>query len=406
MKMTFGTVLAGAALIVITTVFMTLGISTLTFQPTPSDIARPLSVKEEAGRQIYMGNGCVYCHSQYVRPQDWTAAGGAKAFRVAQAGDYVYQKTMLLGTERTGPDLSQEGGVHPDDWHVAHFRNPRYTSPNSIMPQFSYLDESEISNLIAYVQSLGQKASDVRTGVQGTAKQELITSLEGRGGSNASGVNQDTPYSQRHLDYLKTLVPATWVNTKSAVPTTQRSLLHGKQIFVTNCTGCHGINGDGNGPAAAFMEPKPFNFTNADVQRQHSEGQYYHFLLFGLPGSSMPAWGDYLTVQDIWDVINFLRTIPNGGLKVADKDLKPDMVVRGGLAGPEPAPYDQQTEDFQYGIDLNKATPAAPNTRERSQNPPTATPAGADRQIGTTPTTRPQGSPSNQGPGATPSPTR
>ena len=42
--------------------------------------------------------------------------------RVAQAGDYVFQKTMLLGTERTGPDLSQEGGVHPDDWHRAQSR--------------------------------------------------------------------------------------------------------------------------------------------------------------------------------------------------------------------------------------------------------------------------------------------
>lgn len=133
MKMTFGTIVAGVILVVLTTVAMSLGLSTLTFQPPPSDIARPLTVTEERGRQIYMSNGCVYCHTQYVRPQDWTAAGGAKASRVAQAGDYVFQKTVLLGTERTGPDLSQEGGVHPDDWHRAHFANPRYTSPNSTL---------------------------------------------------------------------------------------------------------------------------------------------------------------------------------------------------------------------------------------------------------------------------------
>ena len=359
MKMTFGTILAGAILIVITTVFMTVGVSTLTFQPLPSDIARPLTDQEERGRQIYMGNGCMYCHSQYVRPQDWTAAGGAKAVRVAQAGDYVYQKTMLLGTERTGPDLSQEGGVHPDDWHRAHFKNPRYVSPNSIMPQFSYLADSEVTDLISYVQSLGQKGADTRTTVQRTNKDGLKTSLQGQGGSQ--GAATDAPYSQAHLDYLKTLVPQTWVNTHSAVPATQRSLLHGRQIYLTNCIGCHGTQGDGAGPAAAFLEPKPFNFANAEVQKQHSEGQYYHFLLFGLPGSAMPAWGDYLTVQDIWDVINFLRTIPNGGLKVSDQNLLPNLVVRGGLAGPEPAPYDQNTEGYQYGQNLTSGgnpTPA------------------------------------------------
>jgi cytochrome c oxidase cbb3-type subunit II len=348
MKMTFGTIVAGAILVLLTTVSMALGLSTLTFQPPPSDIARPLSTVEEEGRQIYMSNGCVYCHTQYVRPQDWTAAGGGKAARVAQAGDYVFQKTVLLGTERTGPDLSQEGGVHPDDWHQAHFRNPRYTSPNSIMPQYSYLTDDEINKLTAYVQSLGQKAADVRTQVHKDEKQKLIESLQGQGG--AQGTAPNTPYAQRHLDYLKTLVPQSWMNTKSAVPPTQRSLLHGKQVYLTNCIGCHGLQGDGNGPAAQYMNPRPFNFTNADVQRQHSEGQYYHFLLLGLPGSSMPAWGDYLSVKDIWDVINFLRTIPNGGLTVPDDQLTDRLLVRGGLAGPEPAPFDTQTENSQYGV--------------------------------------------------------
>ncbi len=410
MKMTFGTILAGAALIVLATVMMTLGLSTLTFQPEPSNIARPLTATEEEGRQIYMSNGCMYCHSQYVRPQDWTSAGGSKALRVAQAGDYVFQKTVLLGTERTGPDLSQEGGVHPDDWHRAHFKNPRYTSLNSIMPQFSFLSDDEVTKLITYVQSLGQKAADARTNVQKTQKAELITSLQGQGGSKTAGA--DVPYAQSHLDYLKTLVPPTWVNTRSAVPTTQRSLLHGKQIYITNCIGCHGSGGAGNGPASEYLEPKPFNFTNAEVQKQHSEGQYYHFLLFGLPGSAMPAWGDYLAVQDIWDVINFVRTIPNGGLKVADDKLDPSMVVRGGLAGPAPAPYDQSTEDFQYGKNLGQPQNGSPQEQQRSQKDITPTPGDNGATVATpkaaTPSSQPDTTPrsDNSAPGATPAPTK
>ncbi|HEX2913923.1 MAG TPA: cbb3-type cytochrome c oxidase subunit II [Chloroflexia bacterium] len=341
MKMTFGTVLAGAALIVITVVFMTLGVSTLTFQPAPSDQARPLTAQEERGRQIYMGNGCVYCHTQYIRPQDWTAAGGGKAARVAQAGDYVFQKTMLLGTERTGPDLSQEGGVHPDDWHRAHFTNPRYTSPNSIMPQFSFIQGQEQDDLIAYVQSLGQKAADARTTAIKTKQAEVLKAW-------------NTSY-EAHLAQIKSMVPESWRDLKSAVPPTQRSLLHGKQIFTTNCIGCHGQFGDGRGPASTFMKPDPANFQRPELQVAASDGQFYQYILLGLPGTSMPAWGDYLTVDDIWDVINFLRTIPKGGLVVPDDKLTADLMLQndpnygkntaGGYPGPQPSSADKLLDD-------------------------------------------------------------
>ena len=52
----------------------------------------------------------------------------------------------MLGTERTGPDLSQEGGVHTDEWHLAHFHNPRYTFPKSIMPEFSFYYTNDLPN--------------------------------------------------------------------------------------------------------------------------------------------------------------------------------------------------------------------------------------------------------------------
>ena len=55
------------------------------------------------------------------------------------------EQPHLLGSERTGPDLSQEGGEHPDDWHVAHYTNPRYVRPESIMPAFEYLGKEKIS---------------------------------------------------------------------------------------------------------------------------------------------------------------------------------------------------------------------------------------------------------------------
>ena len=342
MRMNFGTVLAGAALILLTTVFMTLGISTLSFQPPPSNIARPMTEKEAKGREIYKSNGCVYCHSQYVRPQDWNAAGGGKASRVADAGDYIFYRTMLLGTERTGPDLSQEGGVHPDSWHRAHFANPRYTSPNSIMPQFSYIKGDDLDNLIAYVQSLGLKAADQRYSLQKAAESKLLDSW-------------DKDY-ETHLAVLKELTPPTWRNLKSAMPATTRSLLHGKAIFLTNCIGCHGPEGNGRGPASRFsMKPDPADFTRPELQLAASDGQYYQYLLLGLPGSAMPAFGDYLTVNDIWDVINFLRTVPRGGLQVPDNKLTPDLMIQNDpqykdyYTGPQPSDTDLKLDDpYKY----------------------------------------------------------
>ena len=124
----------------------------------PSEIFRNRSEAEAAGRKLYMANGCVYCHSQSIRTIDW----GLGAERIAQAGDYVADRPILLGSQRTGPDLSQEGGEHPDDWHIAHFINPRYTRPNSIMPPFAFLGTDRIELLTRYVQSLGLKDADRR----------------------------------------------------------------------------------------------------------------------------------------------------------------------------------------------------------------------------------------------------
>src|SRR3954471_5714566 len=133
------TVFLGAIAVFTSIIFVVTTLPFLTFQPRQSADARPLTDTEEAGRRLYAANGCNYCHSQFLRPQDWTGVASFRTVgRVAQAGDYFYLQTPMLGTERTGPDLSQEGGAHTDEWHLAHFRDPRYTYPKSIMPEFSF----------------------------------------------------------------------------------------------------------------------------------------------------------------------------------------------------------------------------------------------------------------------------
>ncbi|NIR00358.1 MAG: cytochrome-c oxidase, partial [Gemmatimonadales bacterium] len=109
MRMSPGIVILGSVVLVWAAFYAVVVVPTVTISREASEIWRPLTEEEQAGRRLFIANGCTYCHSQYVRPQDW----GIGAERIAEAGDYRGQQPPLLGSERTGPDLSQQGGEHP-----------------------------------------------------------------------------------------------------------------------------------------------------------------------------------------------------------------------------------------------------------------------------------------------------
>ena len=97
---------------------------------------KPYTPLEVTGRDIYIREGCVGCHSQMVRPfRSETERYG----EYSKAGEFVYDHPFLWGSKRTGPDLHREGGKYPDAWHYNHMDDPRSTSPGSIMPRYSWL---------------------------------------------------------------------------------------------------------------------------------------------------------------------------------------------------------------------------------------------------------------------------
>ena len=101
---------------------------------------KPYSASQAAGRQVYIANGCVYCHSQ--QPRDIKQAPDAARGwgRASVAADYAYDTPHLLGTMRTGPDLFNIGARQPSkDWHLGHLYQPRAYTPGSIMPPYQYL---------------------------------------------------------------------------------------------------------------------------------------------------------------------------------------------------------------------------------------------------------------------------
>ncbi len=107
--------------------------------PTIASV-KPYSPLELQGRDLYIREGCVGCHSQSVRPfRSEVERYGPQS----KAGEFVYDHPFLWGSKRTGPDLLREGGKFNDNWHFNHFWNPQSISAGSIMPSYKWLFDNE-----------------------------------------------------------------------------------------------------------------------------------------------------------------------------------------------------------------------------------------------------------------------
>ena len=261
----------------------------------------PYSEQETQGRQVYIREGCWYCHSQYIRPvtgESWRWGP------VSQAGEHVFDRPHLLGTRRIGPDLTRVGRKYGDDWHIAHFWNPREVVGNSIMPRFTWLFEKNESEepilnedgkaLISYIQRMGTNIGDWRAGFASTSiSQGISKKFEGQDKETALSI--------------------------------------GKQVYEARCLGCHGSMGDGKGPAAKFLNPKPRDFTKGVFKFRSTPGKdslptdsdLYHALKHGLWGTSMPAWYS-LKDEELFAVIQYLKTFSK---RWESEDIKESIPV-------------------------------------------------------------------------------
>ena len=120
--------------------------------PTIASV-KPYTPLEVLGRDIYIREGCLGCHSQMIRPfRSETERYG----EYSKAGEFVYDHPFTWGSKRTGPDLHRIGGKYPDAWHYNHMDDPRSTSPGSIMPRYSWLltQKMDIPSLPARLKAL------------------------------------------------------------------------------------------------------------------------------------------------------------------------------------------------------------------------------------------------------------
>ena len=102
---------------------------------------KPYTALQLEGRDLYIREGCVGCHSQMIRP---FRAETERYGHYSVAGEFIYDRPFLWGSKRTGPDLHRVGGRYSDDWHRVHLTNPRDVVPESIMPSYPWLENNAV----------------------------------------------------------------------------------------------------------------------------------------------------------------------------------------------------------------------------------------------------------------------
>ena len=137
-----------ALLIVLVLIVVAIGglveIAPLFFQKsTTQPVAgmQPYTALQLAGRDLYIREGCVGCHSQMIRP---FRAETERYGHYSVAGESVYDRPFLWGSKRTGPDLARVGARYSDEWHRVHLINPRDVVPESVMPAYPWLESTPV----------------------------------------------------------------------------------------------------------------------------------------------------------------------------------------------------------------------------------------------------------------------
>lgn len=296
------TLIAGGSTLVYAALAVLMGVlpgATLS-RTTPGPGVVPLTTLQREGRDVYVANGCSYCHTQQVRPLPEDAVWG----RPSAPGDYAYQTPELLGSERNGPDLTNIGVRQPSEvWQYMHLYDPRSVVPQSIMPDFSFLF-LVVSHAPAGVTPVPvPKAFAPERGVVIPTRkaQALVAYLLSLKQPAIPGYHPPPPPQSATAGAAPIKAP-TATNTFDAAA--------GERLFAGNCAACHQANGQGIPGVFPPLKGDPVE-TAADPTEQ------IHIILTGLHGKTigniaypgqMPNFAATLHDAEIAAIINYERT--------------------------------------------------------------------------------------------------
>lgn len=268
----------------------------------PGPNVSQLTLFQQHGREVYVSEGCAYCHTQQVRPLAIDKVFG----RPSAPGDFAFSTPELLGSQRTGPDLTNIGTRQTSEvWQYMHLYNPRSVVPQSVMPSFP---------------SLFKVVDQAPEGVQPVPVPKAY--------APAHGVIIASADAQALVAYLLSLkqaaLPDSGQNVELAAKPAQTAAnmavpgktalafdaANGAKLFASTCAACHGAQGAGVPGVFPPLAGNPV-VTAADP------AGHIHVVLNGLQGTTiggtayaaqMPAFGAQLSDAQIADIIGHERT--------------------------------------------------------------------------------------------------
>jgi mono/diheme cytochrome c family protein len=243
-----------------------LGFLLFIFQMGNLNRATPHVSAIERGKQVYLSEGCINCHSQYIRPNTSDEILWGKG---PDLDDITSQKPVLIGNRRQGPDLSNVGIRRSATWLKEHFINPQAFAPGSTMPSYLHLFRDGRGNdLIAYLSNLGID----------------------RYGNRLEQISQWQPK-----------------------PTSATN--HGNALFSQHCIVCHGSDGRGNSLMAGHFQKPPANLVVGpflwSAVGDDLNDPLARIIKFGIPGTDMPGH-ETLSDQDIITLRTYVMKLRNG----------------------------------------------------------------------------------------------
>ncbi|HEX7387647.1 MAG TPA: cbb3-type cytochrome c oxidase subunit II [Castellaniella sp.] len=270
----------------------------------PGDGVSQLTLLQQHGRDVYVSEGCAYCHTQQVRPLPVDQIFG----RPSAPGDFAYQTPELLGSERTGPDLTNVGARQASDvWQYIHLYDPRAVVPQSVMPSF---------------RALFKVVDQVPAGEQAVPVPKAY--------APAHGVVIPTAKAKALVAYLLSLKqpplpkgqstgmaapapaapPAPKGSTPAAATVASFDAANGSKLFASTCAACHGAQGAG---VPGVFPPLAGN----PVVNDKDPSEHVRVVLHGLHGraingttyaAQMPSFAAQLSDAQIADIIDHERT--------------------------------------------------------------------------------------------------
>lgn len=287
-------------------------------QPLPG--VEPLSDEAIKGRALYVANGCVACHTQQVRNVEMDKVFG---HRPSLAADYstidrmdLWRNTAtLMGTERTGPDLTDVGTRQPSlEWNLVHLYNPRIVVKESIMPSYPYLFEYVSAPREKDVVLNIPEAYAPKDGKKVVASKEVLHLIAYLQSLKQVKLEEEVPQPE----FLYKRLP----KAVAAAGGEDAEELDGEALYIAHCQACH--QADGNGLPGAFPPLKGSKVViDEDLQL------YIDIIMNGY--DARPEYGAMagvganagFTEKEVAAIINYERTAwGNQGSKVKAQDIK------------------------------------------------------------------------------------